>query len=60
MDCFTLTSAMDRAMATFTKDVALATITALSEKYGFSVDEATRTLRVEDLTVSKPTSKSSG
>jgi hypothetical protein len=51
---------MDRAMATFTKDVALATITALSDKYGFSVEEATRFVGVEDMTVSKATSKSTG
>ena len=60
MACFTMTSAMDRAMASFTKDVALATITALSEKYGFSVDEATRFVGVEEMNVAKATSKSSG
>lgn len=55
-----MTSAMDRAMASFTKDVALATIDALSEKYGFSVEEATRFVGVEDMNVTKTTSKSRG
>ena len=60
MACFTMTSVMDRAMVSFTKDVALATIAALSEKYGFSVDEATRFVGVEEMNVSKTNSKSSG
>ena len=52
-------SAMNRAMTTFTKDVALATITAMSDKYGFSIDEATRFVGIEEMTVPKAVSKSS-
>jgi hypothetical protein len=44
---------MNRAMTTFTKDVALATITALADKYGFSIDEATRFVGIEELAVPK-------
>ena len=58
MACFTMTSAMERAMATFTKDVALATIAALSDKYGFSVEEATRFVGVEEMNVAKANGKS--
>ena len=54
-----MTAAMDRAMNSFTKDVALATITALSEKYGFPVDEAVRFVGVDEMNVTKASKKPS-
>ena len=40
-------------MAAFTKTILTDAITVLSEKYGFSIDEATRTIGLDDISVKK-------
>ena len=52
-------SAMNRAnleMTTAMKGLVLTTITALSDKYGFSIDEATRFVGIEEMTLPKAVS----
>ena len=53
MASFTINTTQERAMAAFTKTILTDAITVLSEKYGFSIDEAARTIGLDDITVTK-------
>lgn len=53
MASFTINTTQERAMAAFSKTILTDAITVLSEKYGFSIDEAARTIGLDDITVTK-------
>ena len=53
MASFTFNTTQERAMTAFTKTILTDAITVLSEKYGFSIDEATRTIGLDDISVKK-------
>ena len=57
MSTFSLNATQERAMTAYTKIILNEAIAALSEKYGFDVEEGSRTIGLADLTVTKSVGK---
>ena len=57
MSTFSFNATQERAMTAYTKIILNEAIAALSEKYGFDVEEGSRTIGLADLTVTKSVNK---
>lgn len=57
MSTFSFNATQERAMTAYTKIILNEAIAALSEKYGFDVEDGSRTIGLADLTVTKSVGK---